>query len=314
MVRVPTDRRRRSPDPRHNEASKSSKKTSIIAMNVRHQTGRWGMVGAFLCAWPIAALAQLQVLPANRPLEVFAGGARQIEIAFRNPGPGPVTVDLHTRLYQTTPATAVLLRTTGWKPLQVLPGQTVAEAAVLDFPAVRAETHFLIQWLDGAKTVLGKTEVVAFPTDLLAGLRTLAGEQPLGVFDPSNQLKPLLQSLAIPFQDIAEDGADKFSGKLALFGPFAVPAQVPGSLASDIRALAKRGVAVVWLQPPPVPHVPLKPSFHVVQKEGGAIVVAQCALVERLSDSPEAQLNLLRLAELALNPVAFDLPETEPQN
>lgn len=283
-------------------------------MNRFVQLGRWGRVGALLCAWPVAALAQLQFVPANPPPQVFAGEARPIAITLHNPSHQAIEVDLRARVYQTTSATAAPLRERPWKGLTVLPGQTVLETASLDFPVVRAETSFIIQWLDGTNIVLGKTEVRVFPTNLLARLQTLAGETPLGVFDPADQLKPLLRRLAVEFQDLAEDGTDKFTGKLALFGPFASRSQVRASLAGDIRALAKRGVAVVWLQPPPSPREPLKPSFHIVREGGGAVVVAQHSLVEHLADNPEAQLNLLRLAELALHPVAFALPETETSN
>lgn len=274
----------------------------------------WLKVGALLCAWPVVAWAQLQVLPPDTTPMVFAGEARRIEIVFRNPGKETVKADLHVRVHQTTSATAAPPYERPWKPLTVLPGQTVLETAPLDFSTVRAETRFLIQWLAGTNTVLGKTEVRVFPTNLLARLQTLAGEMPLGLFDPANQLKPLLRTLAVPFQDMAEDGTDKFAGKLALFGPFASKSQMRASLTADIRALAKRGVAVVWLQPPPPGHAPLKPSFHLVRDGGGAVVVAQHALVERLAEDPEAQLNLIELAELALHPVSMDLPETETSN
>ena len=267
-----------------------------------------------LCAWPVVAWAQLQVLPANPRPQVFAGEARPIAITLHNPSHQAVEASLRARVQQATSATAVPLYERSWIALTVLPGQTVLETVSLDFPAVRAETRFLVQWLDGTNTVLGRTEVRVFPSNLLARLRMLAGESRLGLFDPANQLKPLLRTLAVPFQDLAEDGTDKFPGRLALFGPFTSKSQMRASLAGDLRALAKRDVAVVWLLPPPSERTPLKPSFHLVCEQGSAIVVAQHSLVEHLAEDPKAQLNLLHLAELALNPVAFDLPETETSN
>ncbi len=265
-------------------------------------------------AFSSGAWAQLQVLPANPPSQVFAGKARPIAITLHNPSHQPIEADLRAHVYQATSATAAPLYERPWKALTVLPGQTVLETAALVFPAVRAETPFLVQWLDGTNIVLGKTEVRVFPTNLLARLQTLSGEAPLGVFDPADQLKPLLRPLAVPFQDLAEDGTGKFPGRLALFGPFTSVSQMRASLANDLRVLAKRGVAVVWLLPPPSERTPLKPSFHLVCEQGSAIVVAQHSLVEHLVEDPKAQLNLLHLAELALNPVAFDLPETETSN
>jgi hypothetical protein len=162
--------------------------------------------------------------------------------------------------------------------------------------------------------VLGLTEVLVYPTNLLAQLRTLAGGEPLGVFDPGNELKPLLRTQSVEFQDLVEDGTDKFHGKLAVFGPFASKQQMRENLADDIRALAKRGVAVVWLQPHSKPHAPLKPSFYTVRANAAAVVVAQAGMVLRLADNPEAQLNLIRLAELALRPEPLDLPESQNPN
>lgn len=283
---------------------------------MRHETqfGAWGLAVALCCVWLAPACGQLQGLQDAQPKTVFAGEARRIEVVLQNSGSELAKADLHTRLFQTTTATAVLLREAEWKPLQVLPGQTVLEAATFDFPDVRAETRFLVQWLDGTNTVLGKTEVRVFPTNLLAGLRPLAGEAPLGVFDPQNQLKPLLRSHAIEFQDLIEDGTDKFHGRLAIFGPFASKEQIRDSLADDLRTLAKRGVAVVWLQPPSGPRSPLKPSFYTVRMGDGAVVVAQGDLVSCLAERPEAQLNLIRLAETALHPEPLDLPETRNAN
>ena len=258
--------------------------------------------------------AQLGIVAGAEEQAVFCGEGRLVRLVIRNRDDNSVGASLRLRLHQTTTATTVLLREAAWKPLQVLPGQTVLETATLDFPPVHAETRFLIQWLDGTNTVLGKTEVRVFPTNLLATLRTLAGESPLGVFDPADQLKPLLRPLEVPFQDLAEDGTDKFVGKLAVFGPFESKQKMRASLSGDIRVLAKRGVAVVWLQPPPAKRAPLRPSFYTVRVGDGTVVVAQASLVAHLSESPEAQLNLLRLAELALRPVAFDLPDTEISN
>jgi hypothetical protein len=118
----------------------------------------------------------------------------------------------------------------------------------------------------------------------------------------------------VAHQDLLEDGTDKFHGKLAVLGPFASKRQMRESLTDDIRALAKRGVAVVWLQPHSKPHAPLKPSFYTVRANAAAVVVAQAGMVLRLADNPEAQLNLIRLAELALRPEPLDLPEFQNPN
>lgn len=270
------------------------------------------IAGGSALVFCFVAHAQLVVGDRNERPGVFAGPNRQIKITLRNPANQLVAVNLRPRVYQTAVTTAAQLYERPAKFASVLPGQTVLETASLDFPTVRAVTSFVVQWLDDSNSILGKTEVLVYPTNLLAQFKTLAGGEPPGVFDPGNELQPLLRAQSVEFQDLIEDGTDKFHGKLAVFGPFASRQQMRESLAEDIRALAKRGVAVVWLQPPPGPRAPLKPSFYTVRVGDGAVVVAQGELVSRLAESPEAQLNLIRLAEAALRPEPLDLPE--PQN
>jgi hypothetical protein len=256
----------------------------------------------------------MKLLPEPQPQCVFGGGMQSIRSAWRNKTDQPVKSIVRWRLHQATSATTAFSGDILWKQLQVLSGQTVVESAVIAFPAVEAETKFLIQWLGDGGHVLGVTEVLVYPTNLLAQFKTLAGGEPLGVFDPGHELKPLLRTQSVEFQDLVEDGTDKFHGKLAVFGPFASKQQMRENLADDIRALAKRGVAVVWLQPHSKPHAPLKPSFYTVRANAAAVVVAQAGMVLRLADNPEAQLNLIRLAELALRPEPLDLPESQNPN
>jgi hypothetical protein len=259
--------------------------------------------------------AQLELLPDKEPQCVFAGEARKIAIVWRNDGDRPVDIELRTRLYQTSSATAVQLGEAPWKTTHVLPRQTIIESATVSFPAVKGETRFLVQWLEGTNTVLGKTEVLVYPTNLLAELKPLAGEvEPPGVFDPQNQLKPLLKILKIKFADLEDAGLERFQGRLAIIGPFQSKARMREGLANDIDKLAKKGVAIVWIQPPPEIQTPLKrrerlkPSFYTVQEGRGAVVVAQAGLVSNLSESPQAQLNLIQFARLALHPEPLRLP------
>ena len=258
--------------------------------------------------------AQLQLLSESRPQSVFSGDKRTLELRWHNAGSTATNAEVGVRLLQASSATAITLGQWPWKKLALLPGQTVSENIILDFPVVRARTLFIVQLLHGTNHVFGTTEVFVYPTNLLSQLKTLAGEEPLGVFDPANKLKPLLRALAIEFTDTQEEGTDKYQGKLVIFGPFESKSQMRASLKEDIRALAKRGVAVVWLQPPPEKRVPLKPSFYAVREGEGTVVVAAHDLVRGLAEQPEAQMNLLRLAEEALHPTALTLPETEISN
>ncbi len=266
------------------------------------------MLGGLLGTSLPFASAQLEIVPAAQPTCVFAGANQRVPVTWHNRGAEGLNRALSIRVYQATSATAVALAEAPWKRLQVLPGQVVLESATFDFPPVKAETSFLFQWLEGTNRVLGTTDVLAFPPDLLKDLRTLAGQEPLGVLDPANQLKPLLQAAGVGCQDLEETGLENYHGRLAILGPFPSRALLAAGLTHCVKMLAGRGVAVVWIQPPPEQRETLKPSFYTVPEGKAAVVVVQADLTARLADSPQAQLNLIQFARLALQPEPPRLP------
>jgi hypothetical protein len=274
--------------------------------------GTW-MTFAMACFWPVAAFAQLQLVPDKEPQRVFAGDARQIVLVWHNGGDPIFAGEIRARILQTSSATAVQVSEAPWKKLQVLPLQTVLESAQVDFPVVKAETKFLIQWLENTNHIIGKTEVLVYPTNLLAELKPLAGGEALGVFDPLNQLKPLLKNLKLEFTDLENSGLEYFSGRLAIVGPFQSQAKMREGLAGQIPMLAKKGAAVVWIQPPPEKRDKLTPSFYSVPESTNAVVVVQPELVANLPDNPQAQLNLIYFCKLALQPEPFRLPKSTLQ-
>jgi hypothetical protein len=221
--------------------------------------------------------------------------------------------DIHTRVYQATSATAVLWDETLWKRLEILPRQTVLESAPLAFPAVKAETRFLVQWIAGTNQVLTPTDIWVYPTNLLDELKVLAHGDDFGVLDPDDQIKPLLAQNGVDFLDLGTVPLEKFHGRLAIIGPFASKTQMREGLATAIRKIASAGVAVVWLPPPSNPAGQIQPSFYVAAANKAAVVVAQPELVLSVSDNPQSQLNLVYLCKLALNPTPFSLPNLTAQ-
>jgi hypothetical protein len=275
------------------------------------------------CALPFALHAQLQLFTNAAPQGVFFGAAKNVSITLHNSGGQNFNDEIRARIYQASSATAVLLSENPWKQVQVPAGETVLESAALDFPAVKAKTKFLVQWL-GDTNVLGMTPVLVYPTNLLQSLRTFLSETNFGVFDPGNRLKSLLKAQGIKFADLAQTGLDDFSGQLAVIGPFQSRAQVPDGLAEQILALAKKNVAVVWIQPGSArtrprfesgdmsPQSKISPSFYCVQKKQTAVVVVQPELVDGLAENPQSQLNLVYFCQLALNPSPPVLPGLPP--
>jgi len=256
------------------------------------------------------APAQLRVLPDDEPQEVFTGKECKLTVNLHNPAANSVEADLRTLLHQASSATAVAVGEAPWKKLAVLPGQTVVESVTLAFPAVKAETRFLIQWLDAANRVVGLAEVLGYPPDLLKDLEAWADADPVGVLDPQNQLKPLLNAAAVEWQDLEDTGLGNYHGKLAIIGPFQGRAQVPEDLPKRIKALARKGAGVVWIQPLPEKRPKeLKPSFYTVQEGKGAVVIVQADQVTNLAEKPQAQLNLIEFARLAREPELLRWPQ-----
>ena len=260
-----------------------------------------------------SASAQLQLLPDDEPQRVLAGQSRPITARFHNAGATTAEAEIRIQLYQASATTAAPLGDAPWKRLPILPGQTVLEAATLTFPDVRAETRFLVRWVAGTNHLLGTSEVLAYPTHLLAELKSLAAEEALGIFDPGNQLKPLLRLATVAFTDLEDAGIATFRGRLAIFGPFATQADMPTDLPSRVGEMVRKGVAAVWLQPPPGPHDKLQPSFYTLPLGTNAVVVAQASLVANLAESPRSQLNLLDLCRAALSPEPPRLPLGPPE-
>jgi hypothetical protein len=272
----------------------------------------WILLGIAGC-WPGVARAQLQLLLDREPQRVFAGDARNITVIWHNAGDKSAVADIRTRLYQTSSATAAPLSEKAWKKIEILPGQTVLESASLDFPDVNAETRFLIQWLEDTNRILGKTEVLVYPTNLLGELKPLLGEEILGVLDPNGELKPLLKQNHVEFSDLGETALGDFQGRLAIIGPFSTKAQMREGLAETIQKIVGKGAAVVWIQPPRGLKDQIKPSFYIVPEGKGSVVVVQADLVAKLPENPKSQLNLVYFCKLALNPQPPALPDLAPQ-
>lgn len=256
------------------------------------------------------AESRLEILP-ELPLTVWGGSAQWLSVLISNRLDDVVDVEVRTVLSQVGGSIVAPVDSVACKRLKVLKRQVIQEFSIVEFPAVKAKTRFVVQWLEGTNGVFGTTEVWVYPTNLLARLNTLAGDEELGVFDPAGQLRPSLRAQGVRFQDLLENGTDKFQGKLVIVGPFEVKQQMRKSLSADVRALAKRGIAVVFFQAPRESAAALKPSFYTVREGDGAVVVAQNELVAQLAERPEAQLNLLAVVESVLRPVPLNLPETD---
>ncbi len=260
------------------------------------------------------APAQLERVPDAAPIAVFGGQAQRVPAIFHNPSTHSVEAEVTLRLLQAGSSTTVPVATKSWKTLRLLPGETVLESAAVDFPAVRAESRFLVRWVAGNERVLGTTDLDVHPTNLLTGLTALAGEAGVGVFDPTQRVKPLLRQAGVVFVDLERTDLEDFDGLLALFGPFAAGEPVADRLMDRLAGRCKQGLAAVWIQPPVGRRPPFEPSFYRVPLGRGAVVVAQDSLVRDLAERPDAQSNLVRLAQWPVHPQPLTLPGLETEN
>jgi hypothetical protein len=265
-----------------------------------------------VACWPGVTRGQLDIVPEAGPIRVFSGGAKGIPVAFHNRNNRDFEDEIRTRVFQTTSATAVLESETAWKQMRVLSGQTIIDTARIDFPKVRAQTPFLIQWLDGANRVIGRTEVLVYPTNLLEALKPLAGRRAVGVFDPQNKLKPLLAASALEYEDLERLGIRNFSGPLAIIGPFSDQTARLENLGDAVADLARTGTAVVWIKAESTVSPALEPAVFTVPAGLGMVTVVRPRVVADLSENPLAQLNLVRAAQLAVKPDLLSLNNHEP--
>ena len=261
----------------------------------------------------------LSLLPSLQAHAVFGGGPRTIPMTWLFVGAKPFSQILRLRAFLLGDSIALPAINAPWKRLEVLPGQTVMETARVNFPEVRAATPFLIQWIGDNNTVLGTTPVIVYPTNLLAELKPLTAETPIGLLDPENTLKPLLKSAGVEYADLEETALDSPPGKLAIAGPFSDWTRMPPDLGRRLEALAKRGIGVVWLLPPPAllrpgerPREPASPTFYALPHNRAALVIAQASMTTNIAENPLAQLNLIQLSKQALNPEPPKRPFLEP--
>lgn len=275
-------------------------------------SGTW-LLAALLVGAATTACAQLQPLPDQPPQRVFGGGERKLAVLWHNAGNGMANVDVSTRILQASSATTAEISKRPWKNLQVLPRQTVLESAPLDFPVVRAETKFLVQWTGASNQILGITETLVYPTNLLGELKSLFNGSILGVLDPYGVLTPVLKQDGIEFINLETTALEDFRGKLAIIGPFHSTTQMQAGLTQRLKKITAAGTAAVWLQPPPGPEAEITPSFYLLPGGKADMVIAQSDLVAHFAENPQSQLNLVRFCKLALDPAPFLIPNLAHQ-
>jgi len=273
----------------------------------------WGKLLTMLWALaPFTLAAQLQMVVGERPVHAFGGRQSQMDVRIRNSTAAAIEAELSYQLVQASSSTvAPIAARKVWKTLRVLPGQTVVDTILVAWPEVRATTHFFVLWTGGDRR-LGTAEVWIHPQSLLSELGHVS-QGNLGILDPNRELSPLLKKAGLHYQDLDGRALETFDGPLVVLGPFASAKQMPAGLDEEIRRLAQRGTAVVWIVPA-AGLQPLErlPKDYLVRTGGGGVFVASTESVAHLHESPLAQQNLVRFARLALGLEQVALPKFSP--
>jgi hypothetical protein len=264
------------------------------------------------CCVATPLMAQLELVAPPKAQAVFSGPARSIEVSFHNSGTSTTNISVRTRIYQTSTSTAAPFgQPEPWKSLRTFPGQTVLESGAFDFPEVRGKTRFLIQWVDEGTRIIGHTEVMVFPTNILAELQGLVKGKLVGIVDSENNLKPTLKALGLEFEDLTDNGAERFTGNLAIIWSPIHSATQSSELKRKVAVLAKAGKDVVWIVPPHEHGQDAEPSMLPLQAGSNTVVVVQSNLVSNFQSNPQSQLNLLRAVRLATSPKLLQFSEYE---
>jgi hypothetical protein len=277
---------------------------------------------SYLLGLAATTAQQLEILGADQPSAVFGGEMGVVQITFRNSGERSIEMPLKTRLFQLSSATRMPVgEVEPWKKLTVLAGQTVLETVRVKFPDVRGVTRFEVRWLDDADRAVGQVPVTVYPTNLLTQLTALAGEKSLGIFDPHEQLTPLLHKLGVEFDDLVRGERIKtWRGLLAILGPFDAKHTPASDVQKSAMALGAGGVNVLVLLPNDehadsavrAPHA-LRKAVIIRPVGAARIVTTSSDLVAGLATQPLAQEKLIELARLAIAP-NLSLVENKHEN
>jgi len=275
----------------------------------------------FVCTNRIVAIALLLALTASAELQMvqqegsqhlFSGKQRSVSVMFRNASKVPEETSVRAKLFQLTSATTAPVIELPAKPLRVLEGQTISETVTIDLPMVRTPTRFLLRWSDTGTRSLGQTDIIVYPADLLKELKSVLGDGRVGLLDPQNQLKPLLKSLEVDAEDLEDKELEEYEGKLIIAGPFASATQVPARFGERLRKLRERGVATVWIQPRQRGLPTTDPSYFIAEDaKQPAVIIAAAETIADIGNNPEAQIRLLKMVSLAINPKPFEVPRTK---
>jgi hypothetical protein len=244
----------------------------------------------------IAVLAEIGVSssPTARLQHVFGGRSLSVPVTLY--GASGVRADFKARLFQLAQGTAAPV------------GEYVNVATDVDFstgprrelafsvpiPAVEREARFEVVVLmrahpSGDWRRIGSLSLRAYPNDLLKTLKRWADQRPLRLQDPSGKLEHFLTDQGISFIDLNARSLEKSDGPV-------ITLVVDGS--DDLavaKSRARRGEAVVVFRE----RAGAFPRIDRTRWQGGALLIVELELLDRLAMDPQAQKLFLEMVKSA---------------
>jgi hypothetical protein len=182
---------------------------------------------------------------------VFAESSAFIPVLIHHDQSPPAARDYTVRLVQVS---AWLSMPVGgprpWKTIVLAPDETLRESVPIQLPHLRAITPFQLEILEDNQRI-ARIPFWGCPTNLMHHLTAMAGSRPLGLYDPQDRMKALLNRTSVPWEPVAApDRNRKLTCAMAILGPFPGQETLPTEAATLAQTLTRENIAVIMLCPP----------------------------------------------------------------
>ena len=231
---------------------------------------------------------------------VFGGRESVLRIELKNTTDREIEGPASFRIWQVTKGVAMPVgEVLEWKRVKILGGQTLLDELRVTLPRVQAGSHFVVK-VRVANDLIGEAIVNAYPANLLRQVQPLLEGGAIGLLETELSPAPFL---AQGFDVTAAIRLKNFSGALLVVGEGVSEA----GTVEQIHKWSERGGRVIWLKAADVEKPATIPSALVKRIGRGVIVEVESRALTDLGNSPLAQLNFVRAAQMATRLEAFTL-------
>jgi hypothetical protein len=252
------------------------------------------LVAANGIAAPVVALAHVesQRWDQKLPLAVFGGTEQKLDLGIG--GIDLKQATLHGDLFQVAGSLAMPLGKSVKIPGPVdLPGEA---RFTVSFPEVKSEAEILLRLSAvnpaGAALPLGEMHFAVFPRELTSQIVSLLSPLPNGdtrlvVFGTGRKLRPALQALHVPFEDVGDELPGRFAPERIYFGDIATHDEQ--QQAHD----RSQGARIALFSSDDS----LLPGVFENRGADGTFILVTLPVLDTLPNNPRAQLVLLKVIQ-----------------